>query len=60
MLCKSIDELFVKGSDGVEESALKGLMQKVRCIVQNYFNPFCVFCLYKLSDPSLLRFLNRS
>lgn len=38
MLCKSIDELFAKGS-GVEESALKGLMQKVRCNIHNQFKP---------------------
>ncbi|GMP21863.1 hypothetical protein CsSME_00000115 [Camellia sinensis var. sinensis] len=30
MICKSIDELLEKGSDGVEQSDLMGLMQKVR------------------------------
>ncbi|MBA0738950.1 hypothetical protein Gogos_012258 [Gossypium gossypioides] len=32
MLCKSIDELFQQGSDAVDNSALKGLVQKVRPI----------------------------
>lgn len=30
MLCKSIDELFENGSEAIQHSALKELMQKVR------------------------------
>ncbi|KAL5993366.1 hypothetical protein ACLOJK_014290 [Asimina triloba] len=38
MLCKSIDELFQRGGDALQHSALKGLMQKVSvwvCHMQN-------------------------
>lgn len=30
-LCKTIDEMFEKGRDELDQSALNGLMQKVRC-----------------------------
>ncbi|KAL1807576.1 hypothetical protein DCAR_0726955 [Daucus carota subsp. sativus] len=66
VLCKSIDELFAKGS-GVEESALKGLMQKtgfsMEEVLRKYiryalnekpFNPELVSNLINLRKASML------
>lgn len=67
VLCKSIDELFAKGRDGVEESALKGLMQKtgfsMEEVLRKYiryalnekpFNPELVSNLINLRKASML------
>uniref|UniRef100_A0A5B7ARK2 Armadillo-like repeats domain-containing protein n=1 Tax=Davidia involucrata TaxID=16924 RepID=A0A5B7ARK2_DAVIN len=67
MLCKSIDELFEKGRDGVQQSALKGLMQKtdfnmeeilrkyIRYVLnENPFNPDLVANLIQLRKASML------
>lgn len=67
VLCKSIDELFEKGRDGVEQSALKDLMQKtgfnMEEILRKYiryvlnekpFNPELVANLIHLRKVSML------
>ncbi|XP_057478728.1 uncharacterized protein LOC130766062 [Actinidia eriantha] len=67
MLCKSIDELLEKGRDGVQQSALKGLMQKtgfgMEEILRKYiryalnekpFNPEFVVNLIQLRKASFL------
>ena len=46
MLCKSIDELFEKGKDQVDQSALKGLMQKVRFSHWHMFQETIVSLIY--------------
>ncbi|KAK6146636.1 hypothetical protein DH2020_020505 [Rehmannia glutinosa] len=67
MLCKSIDELFEKGMDEVEESELKGLMQKtgfdMEEILRKYiryvlnekpFNPDLISNLIQLRKKTML------
>ncbi|KAA8528887.1 hypothetical protein F0562_033625 [Nyssa sinensis] len=67
MLCKSIDELFEKGRDGVQQTALEGLMQKtgfnMEEIMRKYiryvlnekpFNPDLVANLIQLRKASML------
>ncbi|KAI3453240.1 hypothetical protein Pfo_009903 [Paulownia fortunei] len=67
MLCKSIDELFEKGMDEVDQSALKGLMQKtgfdMEEILRKYirymlnekpFNPDLISNLIQLRKKTML------
>lgn len=55
MLCKSIDELFEKGRDGVEQSALKELMQKTGFQMEEIMRKYIRYVLNeKPFDPNLV------
>ncbi|MBA0766215.1 hypothetical protein Gotri_015276 [Gossypium trilobum] len=45
MLCKSIDELFQQGSDAVDNSALKGLVQKTGFSVEEILRKYIRYSL---------------
>ncbi|XP_039035297.1 uncharacterized protein LOC120171698 [Hibiscus syriacus] len=45
MLCKSIDELFQQGSDAVDQSALKGLVQKTGFSVEEILRKYIRYSL---------------
>ncbi|XVF67067.1 hypothetical protein PTKIN_Ptkin10aG0090900 [Pterospermum kingtungense] len=45
MLCKSIDELFQRGSDGVDQSALKGLVQKTGFSIEEILRKYIRYSL---------------
>nr|XP_027097498.1 uncharacterized protein LOC113717048 [Coffea arabica] len=55
MLCKSIDELFEKGKDQVDQSALKGLMQKTGFDVEEILRKYIRYVLNeKPFNPDLV------
>ncbi|XP_052204880.1 uncharacterized protein LOC127809807 isoform X2 [Diospyros lotus] len=55
MLCKSIDEVFEEGRGGVQQSALKGLMQKTDFSMEEIFRKYIRYALNeKPFNPDLV------